>query len=112
MTFGCGYIPMAEIWVKNVVDSGIVKEKSKMSNNSGPIDSSGPRDATLDFLIQVLKAHEQNLDKMIGKLSDVTEQIDSRKAFDSRFEEVEAKLDNLEKEIKRLASYFAVPANK
>ena len=83
-----------------------------MSNDSNPEDSSSHRDATLAFVIQSLKEHEQNLDKLIRKLAELSPQIDHTKELYGRFEEVESKVGDLEREIKRLSNYLAVYKNR
>ncbi len=77
-----------------------------MSNNSNPDNSPNNRDATLAFVIQSMKEHEQSLDKLIRQLSELKPQIDSTKELHSRFDEIEAKLSILEKEIKSLTNYL------
>ncbi|MGD6852342.1 MAG: hypothetical protein ACQCN6_09820 [Candidatus Bathyarchaeia archaeon] len=78
-----------------------------MSNDSAPEDRPNRRAATLDFIIQSLKEHEQNLDALIAKLMDIKQQIDDTKEVYNRFEEIEVSMTNLEKEIKRLTSYIS-----
>jgi len=78
-----------------------------MSNDPSPDDSSSRRDATLAFVLQSLREHEQNLDKLIGKLAELTPHIDYIRELYGRFDEVEARVGDLESEIKRLISYFA-----
>ena len=83
-----------------------------MSNDPSPDDSSSRRDATLAFVLQSLREHEQNLDKLIGKLAELTPQIDQTRELYGRFDEVEARVGDLEREIKRLISYFATYQNR
>ena len=52
----------------------------------------------LDFIINVLKEHEQNLDKSINELATVTEQIGDTEALNSKVGKVEEKINNLQKE--------------
>jgi uncharacterized coiled-coil DUF342 family protein len=82
-----------------------------MSSDPSPDDSSSRRDATLAFVLQSLREHEQNLDKLIGKLAELTPQIDHTRELYGRFDEVEARVGDLEREIKRLISYFAMYQN-
>ena len=79
-----------------------------MSNDPSPDDSSSPRDATLAFVIQSLKEHEQNLDKLIRQLSVLRPQIDHTKELYGRFEEIETRVGDLEKEIKLLTFYLSI----
>ncbi len=77
-----------------------------MSNNSNPDNPPNNKDATLAFVIQSMKEHEQSLDKLIRQLAELKPQIDSTKELHSRFEEIETKLNTLEKEIKNLTNYL------
>ena len=83
-----------------------------MSNDPSPDDSSSRRDATLAFVLQSLREHEQNLDKLIGKLAELTPQIEHARELYVRFGEVESRVGDLEREIKRLISYFATYQNR
>jgi hypothetical protein len=58
----------------------------------------------LDFIVNVLKEHEKDLDKLIGELATVTEQIGDTGELDGKVEKVEAKVDTLQKEITNLIS--------
>ena len=53
----------------------------------------------LDFIINVLKEHEQNLDRSIDQLATVTEQIGGTEELSTKLEKAEEKLNNLIKEI-------------
>jgi len=77
-----------------------------MSNDPSSEDSYSPSGATLHYVIQSLKEHEQNLDKLIGKLTVIRQGIDDATELYRRFEKVEVGLSNLEREIKRLNSYL------
>lgn len=77
-----------------------------MSNDDSSKDTSIPSGATLIFIIQSLKEHEQNLDMLIAKLMALRQRIDEKTELDISFEKVEMGLNNLEKEIKRLNSYL------
>jgi|WetSurMetagenome_2_1015567.scaffolds.fasta_scaffold333631_1 hypothetical protein len=79
-----------------------------MSNSSNPEDSSN-RDAILSFVIQSLKEHQQVLDKLIEKLLGLGPHIDDFNKIFNRFEEIEVKVDELDKEIKHLNSLISGP---
>jgi seryl-tRNA synthetase len=61
----------------------------------------------LDFIINVLKEHEQNLDKSINELATVTEQIGDTEALNSKVGKVEEKINNLQKEVTNLIGYLS-----
>jgi len=61
----------------------------------------------LDFIINVLKEHEQTLDKSIQELATVTEQRGSSSVPEAKIEKIEQKLDGLQKEVAKLIGYLA-----
>jgi hypothetical protein len=75
-----------------------------MAENRGSKDKSLE---ALDFIINVLREHEQNLDKSIDQLATVTEQIGDTEELSGKLEKAEEKLDNLLKELTSLAGYLA-----
>jgi hypothetical protein len=60
----------------------------------------------LDFIINVLKEHEQTLDKSIQELATVTEQRGSLSVPEAKIEKIEQKLDSLQKEVAKLIGYL------
>src|SRR5665647_2021971 len=56
----------------------------------------------LDFIVNVLKEHEKNLDKLINELATVTEQIGDTGELSGKVEKVEVKLDTLQKAVTNL----------
>ena len=71
-----------------------------MAVNSGSKDKSLE---ALDFIINVLKEHEQTLDKSIEELATVTEQIgNTADGLKGKVEGIEERINNLEKEVKNL----------
>ncbi len=71
----------------------------KMSENPGSKDRSLE---ALDFLMNVLKEHEQTLDESIHELATVAEQMGNTDALRTKVESAEQKIDNLQKEITTL----------
>ena len=61
----------------------------------------------LDFIVNVLKEHEKDLDKLINELATVTEQMGDSGELNSKVEKVEGKIDILQKEIANLVSYVS-----
>jgi seryl-tRNA synthetase len=61
----------------------------------------------LDFIVNVLKEHEKDLDKLINELATVTEQIGDAGELSSKVEKVETKIDTLQKEVENLISYVS-----
>jgi hypothetical protein len=70
----------------------------------------------LDFIVNVLKEHEKDLDKLINELATVTEQIGDTGELTGKVEKVEGKIDALQKEVTNMigrlsgASKEALPA--
>ncbi len=58
----------------------------------------------LDFIVNVLKEHEKELDKLIGELGSVTEQIGVQGDLAGKVETVEEKVTGLQTEISNLIS--------
>ena len=58
----------------------------------------------LDFIVNVLKEHEKDLDKLIGELGAVTEQIGVSGDLTGKVEKVEEKVNGLQSEITNLIS--------
>ena len=57
---------------------------------------------TLDFIVNVLKEHEKDLDKLINELATVTEQIGDTGQLNSKIEKVEEKINGLQTEVTNL----------
>lgn len=56
----------------------------------------------LDFIVNVLKEHEKDLDKLINELATVTEQMGDTGELNGKVEKVEEKIDTLQKEVRKL----------
>ena len=56
----------------------------------------------LDFIVNVLKEHEKDLDKLINELATVTEQIGDSGELSGKVEKIEEKIDTLQKEVTSL----------
>jgi flagellar capping protein FliD len=61
----------------------------------------------LDFIVNVLKEHEKDLDKLINELATVTEQIGDTGELSGKVEKVEVKLENLQKEVTNLVGQLS-----
>ncbi len=61
----------------------------------------------LDFIVNVLKEHEKDLDKLINELATVTEQMGDTSELNAKVEKVEGKIDILQKEVANLAGYLS-----
>lgn len=72
------------------------------------VENSGSKDRsleTLDFIINVLREHEKNLDKTIDELSNVVEQVAGTAAgLKAKVEESEERINNLQKDLTNLIS--------
>ena len=56
----------------------------------------------LDFIVNVLKEHEKDLDKLINELATVSEQMGDSSELTGKVENVEGKIDTLQKEVTSL----------
>jgi hypothetical protein len=73
-------------------------------------DDTGSRDRSfeaLDFIINVLKEHEKNLDRSIHNLATVTQQKGDTNILNGKVEIFEAKVNNLQKDVTTLISVLS-----
>jgi hypothetical protein len=61
----------------------------------------------VDFIVNVLKEHERDLDKLITELGTVTEQLGDTGELTGKVEKVEEKINNLQKEVTNLIGYLS-----
>jgi len=61
----------------------------------------------LDFIVNVLKEHEKDLDKLINELATVAEQLGETGELVGKVEKVEEKINSLQKEVTSLITYLS-----
>ena len=61
----------------------------------------------LDFIVNVLKEHEKDLDRLIGELGTVTEALGETGELSCKVEKVEERISGLQNEINSLVSYLS-----
>jgi len=61
----------------------------------------------LDFIVNVLKEHEHDLDKLINDLSTVTAQIGDTGALSGKVEKIEEKINKLQTEVTNLIGHLS-----
>ncbi|MEM3666711.1 MAG: hypothetical protein QW222_06495 [Candidatus Bathyarchaeia archaeon] len=61
----------------------------------------------LDFIINVLREHEKDLDRLINELGKITERLGEAGELSGKIENVEERLTNLQGEISNLISYLS-----
>jgi hypothetical protein len=61
----------------------------------------------LDFIVNVLKEHEKDLDRLINELGNVTEQLGQTGELTGKVEKVEQKINGLQNEIGGLINYLS-----
>jgi hypothetical protein len=61
----------------------------------------------LDFIVNVLKEHEKDLDKLINELATVTEQMGDESELNAKVEKIEEKIDTLQKEVANMVSHLS-----
>jgi hypothetical protein len=66
----------------------------------------------LDFIVNVLKEHEKDLDKLIGELATVTEQIGVSGNLSGKVEKVEEKVNGLQSEIVNLINCLSTSSRE
>ncbi len=63
----------------------------------------------LDFIINVLKEHEKDLDRLIDQLGTITETLGETGEITTKIEKVEERLTTLQNEITSLVKYISSP---
>jgi len=53
----------------------------------------------LDFIVNVLKEHERDLDKIVGELATVAEQMGNTGELTGKMEKLEEKINNIQKQV-------------
>jgi chaperonin cofactor prefoldin len=67
----------------------------------------------LDLIINVLKEHEQHLDKSFHEMAAITEQIgETKDGLKNKVEEIEEKITNLQKEVTKLITIVSTSKPK
>jgi len=66
----------------------------------------------LDFIVNVLKEHEKDLDKLIGELAKITTKFGQAGEIGGRVERVEERLASIQTEIASLIKFLSAPAEK
>ncbi len=66
----------------------------------------------LDFIVNVLKEHEKELDNLIGELGTVTEQIGASGDLTGKVEKIEGKVTSLQNEITNLVNCLSTPSRE
>jgi hypothetical protein len=61
----------------------------------------------LDFIVNVLKEHEKDLDRLISELGTVTEALGETGELSGKVEKVEERISGLQNEINSLVSYLS-----
>jgi hypothetical protein len=62
----------------------------------------------LDFIVNVLKEHEKDLDRLINELGTMTEKLGDTGELSGKIEKVEQRLTTLQNEIANLITYLSV----
>jgi DNA repair ATPase RecN len=63
----------------------------------------------LDFIINVLKDHEKDLDRLLNELGNITEKLGDAGELNAKIEKVEERLSTLQNEITNLITYLSAP---
>ncbi|MEM2995872.1 MAG: hypothetical protein QXI91_07705 [Candidatus Bathyarchaeia archaeon] len=61
----------------------------------------------LDFIVNVLKEHEKDLDRLINELGSITERLGDAGELSGKIEKVEERLTTLQNEIANLITYLS-----
>jgi hypothetical protein len=63
----------------------------------------------IDFIVNVLKEHEKDLDKLINELGTITDRMGDAGELSGKVEKVEERLSTLQNEITNLITYLSAP---
>lgn len=63
----------------------------------------------LDFIVNILKEHEKDLDRLIGELGTITGQLGETGEINNKVKKIETKIDTLQSEITNLVKRFSTP---
>jgi hypothetical protein len=66
----------------------------------------------LDFIINVLKEHEKDLDRLINELGFITEKIGDKGENSEKIERVEERLSLIQTELTELIKFLSIPGEK
>ena len=66
----------------------------------------------LDFIINVLKEHEKDLDRLINELGVITEKIGDKGETTEKIERVEQRLSLIQTELTELIKFLSIPGGK
>ncbi len=66
----------------------------------------------LDFVVNVLKEHEKDLDKLIGELATITEHIGSTGELTGKVEKIEQNVTDLQSEISNLINCLSIQSTQ
>ena len=92
------YLPRSPLTIRAQGDKPMAKKPSKDEALEA-----------LDFIINVLREHEKDLDRLIGQLGIITESLGETGEITDKFEKIEERLATLQTEITRLIKYIASP---
>ena len=63
----------------------------------------------LDFIINVLKEHEKDLDRLIGQLGIITESLGETGEISEKIENIEDRISNLQEDLTKMIKNIAIP---
>lgn len=63
----------------------------------------------LDFIINVLKEHEKDLDRLIGQLGNITESLGETGEISEKINNIEKRISNLQSELTMMIKNIAIP---
>ncbi|TRO49174.1 hypothetical protein E2P63_09190, partial [Candidatus Bathyarchaeota archaeon] len=63
----------------------------------------------LDFIINVLKEHEKDLDRLIGQLGNITESLGETGEISEKINNIENRISNLQSELTMMIKNMEIP---
>jgi hypothetical protein len=78
-----------------------------MSSLSKKPESKNEALEALDFIVNVLKEHERDLDRLINDLGTVTDHLGEAGELNGKVQKIEEKINNLQNDVSGLLNYFS-----
>lgn len=62
---------------------------------------------SIDFVVDILREHERNIDKLITQIADITEKLKKIPVLTDKIDVIQKKLDKLENDITLVTRYYS-----
>ena len=94
------YVYLSNRYYANIVQGD--NEMEPKSNRNEALEA-------LDFIINVLKEHEKDLDRLIGQLGNITESLGETGEISEKINNIEKRISNLQSELTMMIKNMEIP---